>query len=1831
MENGSLTVEANRQIATSSGNFNGVDVSGGTIQSAGSGGVSVSGTGGTDGAVTHGVNVGSGGVVTSKDGNVTITGTGGSGAGSAGFNLASSGTGTIQTTGTGSIFVNADRIIINPTANATIDAAANAVTLRQETEGTLINLGSTSDAAANTLELSDGELDRVNAGTLNVGDANSGAITVSAGITRPVPTVVNLTSGDAININASSLDSGGGNVTLTPGSSAAVNPAASGTDVSMSTTGTLAFTSGADLAIALNGTTPDTQYTQLNVVGKVNLTGADLALSGSLTPAAGQQFVIVKNDGADAITGNFNGLPEGAIISNLFNSGYDATITYAGGDGNDAVITVNPQPSFSIDDVSHNEGDAGTTNFTFTVTKTGSLSQDTSVRVDTADGTATAGSDYTAITNQVLTFAPGDPATKQVIVQVNGDVTYEHNETFFVNLSNPTRATITDGQGLGAITNDDAKPTLTITPAVTLTEGNSGTKNFNFTVTKSGETAFDATVNYATADGTNFPATGGTCGTAGIDYTSQSGTFTFHPADTTMTVTVPVCGDTTYEANETFFVNLSSPDEATITTGQGVGTINNDDKPPATLVVNTTDDLNSGFCLAAHCSLREAIVAANSNSDANTINFQIPASDPGHFYYADDSSSEQVTRANVTATTASDDTTISGIDPDWPHSWWTISPQTALPSITSAVTINGYTQTGASANTSSAADDAVLRIELNGAGAGVSTNGLTFGSSGSTLKGFIVNRFGGSGVSLPGGLHVVAGSFLGTDASGTLALANGAAGLVSNGFSNLVGGTSTAARNLISGNTGDGISFTGGNSHLVQGNLIGPKADGTSALGNGANGVSFTGGGTLFNTVGGTNSGEANTIAFNGGDGVHVDSTASIGHNIRGNSIHDNGTTTENLGIDLGADGVTPNDAQDADTGPNNLQNFPVITSALVTGSTKTITGTLNSKPNEAFTIDFYANAACSGSGNGEGQTYLGSLTTNNTDANGDVSFTFHPTSLTLGQAVTATATDSGGNTSEFSQCLNTLTGNAGTVQFSQPTYTAAEPDGVAHITVKRVGGSDGSISATFSTSDGTAHAGSDYTAVAGQTVTFADGDTADKTVDVSVTDDSTYEHDETVNLSLGGTTVNRPLSQNSPQTPVGGTSATLTITSDDAPPTFSVNDVTHNEGNSSTTNFTFTVTKSGNPTEVTATVDFATQNGSATAPGDYQSNSGTLNFLPADTTQTFTVLVNGDTTEEPDEDFTAHLSSPSEATISDADGTGTIKNDDNAPTFSINDVTHAEGNSGTTDYVFTVTKTGATAFGTSVDFATADGTATTADNDYQSNSGTLNFASAETTKTVTVHVNGDTKPETDETFNVVLSNPLGATNADDTGVGTITNYEESVSTGQLVISEFRLRGPGGAATTSAPAQGGGSTPTNAASSARDTRKTHPAVSHAAGAPAADTSPQANDEFIELYNNTDSPLLVTTTDSSAGWALAASDGVVRFVVPTGTVIPARGHFLGVNTVGYSLSAYPAGNDGTNPTTATGDPVILANGSPANGYTLDIPDNAGIAVFRTATPASFSTATRLDAAGSTSESNTLYKEGAGYPALSPSDIAQNLEHSFYRSLCSFQLGQGCTTPGLPKDTDDNAADFLFVDTKGTPTAAGQRLGAPGPENLSSHIQRNDQMPFVLLDRSKDATLSPNRVRNPTPNTPNAALGPFGTLSIRRRVTNGTGSPVVQLRFRIIEITTLPAPPDNAELRVLSSGQVSVSNVGDSDTCGGSAPCTATVEGTTVEQPPEQLSDSGGNNQGGGFNTSLAVGTITLSQPLQPGDSVNVQFLLGVRKSGNFHIYANVEAVTAPEKR
>ena len=162
------------------------------------------------------------------------------------------------------------------------------------------------------------------------------------------PMAMNLVSGGSINFTTGSINTSGRNLTLTPGTGS-VGMTSAGTDVTVGA-GTVSFSSGSDLAIAIHGTVVDTQYEQLNVVGKVNLTGVELAVALNYSPAVGNTFVIVNNDGSDAVIGKFNGLPDGAVFD-AANGSFAARlrINYQGGDGNDVVLTaVNVAPTFVV-------------------------------------------------------------------------------------------------------------------------------------------------------------------------------------------------------------------------------------------------------------------------------------------------------------------------------------------------------------------------------------------------------------------------------------------------------------------------------------------------------------------------------------------------------------------------------------------------------------------------------------------------------------------------------------------------------------------------------------------------------------------------------------------------------------------------------------------------------------------------------------------------------------------------------------------------------------------------------------------------------------------------------------------------------------------------------------------------------------------------------------------------------------------------------------------------------------------------------------------------------------------------------------------------------------------------------------------------------------------------------------------------------------------------------------------------------------------------------------------------------------------------------------------
>jgi Big-like domain-containing protein/Calx-beta domain-containing protein len=225
-------------------------------------------------------------------------------------------------------------------------------------------------------------------------------------------------------------------------------------------------------------------------------------------------------------------------------------------------------PSLSINDVSVTEGNSGTVNATFTVTLSPASSQNVTVNYATAPGTATSGVDFTA-TSGTLTFAAG-ATSKSIAVPVIGDTVSEPNETFVVNLSNATNATISRAQGIGTIVDDDTSvpvPTLSIND-VSITEGNSGTSNATFTVSLSAASTQTVTVNYATASGT---------ATSGSDFTAVSGTLTFAAGTMTQPIQVPIVGDTRPEPNETFTVNLTGAVGATIARATGTGTIVDND------------------------------------------------------------------------------------------------------------------------------------------------------------------------------------------------------------------------------------------------------------------------------------------------------------------------------------------------------------------------------------------------------------------------------------------------------------------------------------------------------------------------------------------------------------------------------------------------------------------------------------------------------------------------------------------------------------------------------------------------------------------------------------------------------------------------------------------------------------------------------------------------------------------------------------------------------------------------------------------------------------------------------------------------------------------------------------------------------------------------------------------------------------------------------------------------------------------------------------------------------------------------------------------------------
>ncbi|MCA1576617.1 MAG: carboxypeptidase regulatory-like domain-containing protein [Acidobacteria bacterium] len=504
-----------------------------------------------------------------------------------------------------------------------------------------------------------------------------------------------------------------------------------------------------------------------------------------------------------------------------------------------------------------------------------------------------------------------------------------------------------------------------------------------------------------------------------------------------------------------------------------------------------------------------------------------------------------------------------------------------------------------------------------------------------------------------GSAAIVRGNYIGTDVTGTRALgASSTAGINIVSNNHVIGGLVEGARNVISGNAVGirlGGSFSGTAGNVIQGNYIGLNAAGTGPLPNTEQGIAITD--AVGNTIGGTQSGAGNKIAFNGGPGLTISAGTGTANSIRGNSIFSN----NGLGIDLGINGVTANDGNDSDTGPNHLQNFPVVAGVMSTSNSTTIQGSLKSIPSTTFQIDFYSNASVDSSGNGEGAQFVGT-TAVNTDGNGDASInvTF-PIGLAAGRVITATATDPNGNTSEFSAA--DATSAVGSLQFSISSITAIEDVGMLPVTVLRTGGAAGSLTVDYATANGTAIAGQDYTSTSG-TLSFGTGETS-KTIQIPILDDATTEVDETFKVVLS----------NTPGLESLGAPNTLQVTLQDRStiPTLLVTGPTVAEGNTgSTAEALFTINLSA-ATGRAVSVNFATTNfgafgGAKCGNGDgidYVGTSGTFSFPTGTTAFAVPVTICGDTSAEANEIFRLTLSNASGATVIGNQGFGTIVDDD--------------------------------------------------------------------------------------------------------------------------------------------------------------------------------------------------------------------------------------------------------------------------------------------------------------------------------------------------------------------------------------------------------------------------------------------------------------------------------------------------------------------------------------------------------------------------------------------
>ncbi|HEX8572922.1 MAG TPA: Calx-beta domain-containing protein, partial [Allosphingosinicella sp.] len=1023
-----------------------------------------------------------------------------------------------------------------------------------------------------------------------------------------------------------------------------------------------------DLSAAIAGM--DTLYIaddQLGQIQKFTFNGTTWAADGS-----------VAASGVRGLTGSLSGSTVSLYATSgttLFfvgdSSGYDGTLTgttvaRATAAANTAFrgIDFAPQaagpalPTLNISDVTQAEGTTpGTTDFTFSVTLTapagpGGVMFD----IATADGTAqddnpaTEDNDYVAqaLTGQTIPAGSTGPFT--FTVTVNNDNIREGNETFFVNVTNITGATAGDTQGTGTLTDDDT-PVLSIAN-VSQAEGNAGTSVFTFIVSLNQPAPFGGvTFDIATADNNATDADN--------DYEPRTlTTQTIAEGQTSYTFDVTVNGDTVFESDEIFLVNVTNVSNASVGDGQATGTIQNEDAAPVgSFSVNdvTHDEGNSGTT-----NYSFTVSRTGGSAGAATVQYSIAA--PGGSGIAD---SADFAAGSVFAATLSfaDGETSKTISID-------VQGDTAVePTETFTVTLSNATG-GASITDASGTGTITNDDALPPAGSvSIADAQILEGNAGTSLLVLTLTRSGGAAAftvdyaTANGGNPNNASATAGSDyvaQAGTVSFGEGedvkTISITINGdtafelneefkvtLSNATAGATIGDTTAIATITNDDAApttvrifdedfagFTAGGfaptptAAQIDSDIW--RVVGLSDIPNPAYGFTATTGDFARGPIGtddpvsaGVYSPTSNPALVLQPTGAEIENNGFIEarvQNTSGNTAtgfniafdwayRNSGNRSSDLQFSYSTDGinftavtdagaVTPTTAGAA-TGVFTLQNEVV-----------TLTGL--SVPDQGFVYLRWTHLSSTGGGNRD-EFGIDNVTVDAT-MSGPPPITVSVSDISVNEA-------------------------AGTMTF----------------TVTRNSLVTGAFTVDYATADGTAIAGQDYTATSG-TLSFTDNQ-VQATVTVPITDDSTPEFDDTVLLNLSNPTGGAVIAD--------GQGVGTILNDDGAPISVSIGDVIVTEGQSGTTTATFTVTRSGGTGAFS--IDYATADQTAVAPGDYLATSGTLTFAENDNSETFTVTINGDTLTENAETFLAQLSNPTNgALIADGVGVGTIATDD--PTF---------------------------------------------------------------------------------------------------------------------------------------------------------------------------------------------------------------------------------------------------------------------------------------------------------------------------------------------------------------------------------------------------------------------------------------------------------------------------------------------------------------------------------------------------------------------------------------